>query len=149
MRESATQRKINEQAREALASTLLFDIADSRLREVTVTGCKVSPDRTHCTVFFEAPAGSYEEMLAGMQRAAGAIRTCMGRRLKWRVTPALQFVLDETVDEAFRISRAIGREADALQRLAPEGEVCAHADAYVADGEGVADADDAREAEEY
>ena len=136
MRESSTQRKINEQAREAVAAILLFDISDPRLVGVTVTGCKVSPDRSHCAVFYEAPVGQYDACEAAFAKAAHAIRACFSRRLNWRVTPAMQFVLDATVDEAFRISAALEREADALAEIAPEGGVRLDGDAYVGlDGE--------------
>ena len=136
MRESSTQRKINEQAREAVAAILLFDISDPRLASVTVTGCKVSPDRSHCAVFYEAPAGQYEACEAAFKKAAPAIRACFSKRLNWRVTPAMQFVLDATVDEAFRISAALEREAGALAEIAPEGGVRMAEDAYVGlDGE--------------
>lgn len=131
VRESSTQRRINEQAREAMASVLLFDIADPRLQGVTVTGCKVSPDRTHCAVFYEAPAGTYGECEMAFKKAGSAIRACMAKRLGWRVTPALQFILDNTVDDALRISAALSREADALSEIAPEGGVQVLEDAYI------------------
>ncbi len=133
MKETATQRKMNEQAREALASVLLFDIADSRLREVTVTGCKVSPDRRNCTVFFEAPAGTYDEYLAAMKKASGAIRGALTKRLDWRVTPQLTFVLDETIDDALRISAAISKEAAALSEMTGDGDVRVDESAYIDD----------------
>ena len=48
----------------------------------------------------------------------------------------MQFVLDATVDEAFRISAALEREAGALAEIAPEGGVRMAEDAYVGlDGE--------------
>ena len=134
MRESSTQRRINEQAREAMAAILLFDISDPRLQSVTVTGCKVSPDRSHCAVFYEAPAGTYEDTQAAFKRAGAAIRACFSKRLDWRVTPALQFVLDNTVDDALRISAALEKEAEALQEIAPEGGV-QMGDAYVGLGQ--------------
>ena len=137
VRESSTQRKINEQAREAMASVLLFDVSDPRLREVTVTGCKVSPDRTHCAVFYEAPAGMYDACEAAFKKAGSAIRACMAKRLGWRVTPALQFILDNTVDDALRISAALIREADALSEIAPEGGVQVSEEAYVDLGQGL------------
>ena len=121
MGESSPQRKMNEQAREAMASILLFDISDPRLREVTVTGCKVSPDRGHCWVYDSAHAGSYEAVARAFEKASGAIRSCLSKRLDWRVTPAVHFVLDDTVDDAIRISAALDDEARALRELNPDG----------------------------
>ena len=129
MRESSTQRKMNEQAREAMASILLFDIADQRLRDATVTGCKVSPDRAHCWVYYAAHAGSYDDVAKAFEKASGAIRSCLAKRLAWRVTPQVHFVLDDTVDDALRISAALDAESRALQELGPDG-IDADADAY-------------------
>ena len=50
-----------------------------------------------------------------------AIRSCLSRRLDWRVTPQVHFVLDDTVDDAIRISAALDDEARALHELNPEG----------------------------
>ena len=121
MRESSTQRKMNEQAREAMASVLLFDIADPRLREATVTGCKVSPDRGHCWVYYSAHAGQYAAMSKAFEKASGAIRSCLAKRLGWRVAPAVHFVLDDTVDDALRISAALDAEARTLHDINPDG----------------------------
>ena len=44
MKQSSSNRKVNEQAREVIASILLFEISDPRLELVTVTGCEVSYD---------------------------------------------------------------------------------------------------------
>ena len=46
MKQSASNRKVNEQAREVIASILLFDVSDPRLHLVTITGCGVSYDRS-------------------------------------------------------------------------------------------------------
>ena len=136
MGESSTQRRINAQAREALAAILLFDISDPRLQSVTVTGCKVSPDRGHCTVYYEAPAGTYDACAAAFARASSAIRACLSQRLQWRITPELQFILDDTVDDALRISAALAKEGRALSELTDGEGVKVEADVYEGLDEG-------------
>ena len=39
MKQGSSSRKVNEQAREVIASILLFDISDPELSMVTITGC--------------------------------------------------------------------------------------------------------------
>ena len=51
MKQSSSSRKVNEQAREALANILLFEVSDPRLHMVTITGCEVSFDRSYCNGF--------------------------------------------------------------------------------------------------
>ncbi|MDO5358608.1 MAG: 30S ribosome-binding factor RbfA [Slackia faecicanis] len=111
MKQSNANRKVNEQAREILASILLFEVSDPRLRLVTITGCEVSFDRSVCNVFYTAEPGRYEDAAAGFAAAAGRIRSLMGKGLSWRVTPELRFMLDPSVDEAEKITDALARDA--------------------------------------
>ena len=111
MKQSNANRKVNEQAREILASILLFEVSDPRLRLVTLTGCEVSFDRSVCNVFYTAEPGRYEDAAAGFAAAAGRIRSLMGKGLSWRVTPELRFMLDPSVDEAEKITDALARDA--------------------------------------
>ncbi len=111
MKQSNANRKVNEQAREILASILLFEVSDPRLRLVTITGCEVSFDRSVCNVFYTTEPDRYEDAAAGFAAAAGRIRSLMGKGLSWRVTPELRFMLDPSVDEAEKITDALARDA--------------------------------------
>ena len=112
MKQSGSSRKVNEQAREVIASILLFDVSDPRLDLVTVTGCEVSYDRSVCNVYYSVSPDRYDDVAAAFEKAAGRIRLLMARRLSWRVAPELRFLLDTSVDEADRIGRALAREAE-------------------------------------
>lgn len=70
MKQSASNRKVNEQAREVIASILLFDVSDPRLHLVTITGCEVSYDRSVCNVYYTTDPERY----AGAQAAFEAPR---------------------------------------------------------------------------
>ena len=112
MKQNSSSRKANEQAREMIASILLFDISDPRLRLVTITACEVSFDRSVCNVFYTTEPSRYDEVAAAFQKAKGRIRTLMAQRLPWRVSPELRFHLDNSVDAAERIASALARDAD-------------------------------------
>ena len=73
MKQGSTNRKVNQQAREVIASILLFEISDPRLSMVTITGCEVSYDRSVCNVFYTADRGEYEEVAEAFEKASGAI----------------------------------------------------------------------------
>lgn len=107
MKQNRNSRRINEQAREKLASILLFEISDPDLALVTVTGVEVSVDKSFMRAFFTCEAGRYDEVEAALGRAKGRIRSLLGRSLGWRVTPELDFRIDTTTDEAERIARAL------------------------------------------
>ena len=110
MKQNSSSRKLNAQAQENIASILLFDISDPRLRSATITGCEVSFDRSACNVFYAAPAGEYEMVEAAFNKAKGRIRSLLAKRLSWRVAPELRFILDTSVDEAQRIATALAKE---------------------------------------
>jgi len=110
MKQGASNRKVNEQAREVIASILLFDIADPRLALVTITGCEVSYDRSVATVFYTTDPEDYAEAEAAFAQAKGRIRSLMAKKLSWRVAPELRFRLDTSVDEAESIAIALAAE---------------------------------------
>lgn len=111
MKQNSSSRKVNEQAREVVASILLFDISDPRLRMVTITGCEVSFDRAACNVFYTTEPDRYEDVAAAFAKASGRIRSLMARQLSWRVAPELRFLLDKSVDQAERIASALAADA--------------------------------------
>ncbi len=131
MKQSSSNRKVNEQAREVIASILLFEISDPRLALVTITGCEVSFDRSVCNVFYTVEKDRYDEAAAAFEKAAGRIRSCMARQLSWRVAPELRFMLDKTVDEAARIAEALRLDA---QRMAASDAVEAIEEREESDG---------------
>lgn len=112
MKQSASNRKVNEQAREVIASILLFDVSDPRLRLVTITGCEVSYDRSVCNVYYTTDPDRYAGAQAAFEAAAGHIRSLMAKKLDWRVAPELRFFVDTSVDHAQAIGQALASERD-------------------------------------
>ncbi|WP_172136691.1 30S ribosome-binding factor RbfA [Adlercreutzia sp. ZJ473] len=144
MKQGASNRKVNEQAREVIASIMLFEISDPRLHLVTITGCEVSYDRSACNVFYTTEPERYEEVEAAFAAARGRIRSLMAKKLSWRVAPELRFHLDRSVDEAESIAYALDRdrernlgaaEAEAAEAEAGAGAGAAGDDAAAAAGE--------------
>ena len=107
MKQNSSSRRVNEQARQVIAETLMFDIADPRLSMVTITGCEVSFDRAACNVYYTASPDSYEEVEQALNGARGRIRSMLAKKLSWRTSPELRFFIDKSVDEAERIAKAL------------------------------------------
>ena len=118
MKQNASNRRVNEQARQVIAETLMFEISDPRLSMVTVTGCEVSFDRSVCNVYYTATPGTYDETQEAFKKAGGRIRSLLAKKLSWRTSPELRFFIDPSVDEAERIARAL----DAERKRMPEPE---------------------------
>ena len=122
MKQGASSRRVNEQARQVIAEIIMFEISDPRFNLVTITGCEVSFDRSVCNVYYTAEPKHYEEVEAAFKNAAGRIRTLMGKKLTWRVAPELRFFLDKSVDQAERIAIALESERKRNAKLELERE---------------------------
>ncbi len=98
--------RVGELIQTELAALLLKDLKDPRLELTTVSHVEVSPDLRHARVYISR-VGSVEEQenaLAGFQRAGGFIRGRLGKRLKLRYVPKLEFVIDTGIAYGVRIS---------------------------------------------
>lgn len=107
-------RRTAEQAKETIASILLFDVADPRLQMVTITSCKVSYDRAYCDVFYTVDSDRYASVAEALERSKGHIRSMMAKKLSWKKIPELRFHLDETVDTSERLESFLKAEKDRM-----------------------------------
>jgi ribosome-binding factor A len=94
---------------EVAAELLRKEIRDPRIGAVTLTGAKVSKDLRHAQIFFNllGRRESKQEVLAGLKSATGFIRAKLGKQLKLRYVPTIEFVYDESEDEARRIDQLL------------------------------------------
>ena len=94
---------------EVIAELLRKDIRDPRVQAVTLTGTKVSKDLRHARVYFNLLGGQNDPsaVLAGLKSATGFIRAKVGKQLKLRFVPAIEFTYDDTEDEAQRIDELL------------------------------------------
>lgn len=99
--------RVADQIQRELSDIVRTELKDPRVRMVTFTGVDLSPDLAHAKVFFTSLAGEREEILAGLHRAAGFLRSMLGARIKIHNTPELQFVYDESVEAGMRLDRLI------------------------------------------
>ena len=74
---------------------------------MTLTGVEVSIDKSFARVYVSCEPERYDEVMDALDAAKGRIRSILARSLDWRVTPALDFKIDPSTDEAERISRAL------------------------------------------
>lgn len=93
--------------RDKIATIIMTEVSDPRLDLVTVTDARVSKDRSVCNVYISAATDRYDDVAAGLESAKGRIRSILGRSLGWRTTPELRFMIDETIDEAAKIEKAL------------------------------------------
>jgi ribosome-binding factor A len=101
--------RVAEVVREVASETILFELQDPRVKDVTVTRAEVAADLQHAKVFVSLMGSEKQQQLClhGLRHATGYIQKKLGERLKTRYTPALQFVLDKGVKNSIEITRLI------------------------------------------
>ena len=102
-------RRVNQAVRQVLSDAITKDLKDPRIGFVTVTDVKTSADLRQARVFFSV-LGTDEEReatMAGLQSAHGILQARVGRELRMKRTPTLQFVYDDTAERAQRLEQLI------------------------------------------
>jgi ribosome-binding factor A len=109
--------RVGEEFREVLAEEIQ-KLKDPRIGFVTVTGVRVSPDLRHAWVYFtiygdeKAKAGSR----AALRSATPHLRSALGRQVRLKFLPELEFEEDVTFERAQRIDELLAK----LQRSESE-----------------------------
>ena len=101
--------RIAEAIREVVAQAILFEVADPRVKGVTVLSAEVSPDLRSATVFVSLMGTEAQQKLAmkGLQHATGFLQAKVAARLQTRSTPVLTFKRDEGIKKSIEISKLI------------------------------------------
>lgn len=97
--------RVAEAIKKEVADLIRNEIKDPRIGFVTITGVEVTRDLSYAKVFISV-MGSEEqrkESLSALQKAAGYMRSEIGRRIKVRHAPELLFKLDTSLDHGTRI----------------------------------------------
>jgi ribosome-binding factor A len=98
--------RVAEAIREAVAMFLAEGVKDPRVTGlVTVTGVDVTRDLRHARVHVSIMGSEAEkkETMEGLQSVASYLRAKLGRTLRLRVTPELDFRYDASIAHAARI----------------------------------------------
>ena len=110
MKEFERTDRIGAEFQRELAEILRDEVKDPRLGMITVQEVRVSRDLAHAKVFFTcfgtAEEARVRESLLN-RKLAGFLRHELGRRIKLRTIPELQFTYDKSVEEGERLSSLI------------------------------------------
>jgi len=84
-------------------------IKDPDIGFVTFTAVDMSPDLRLARVYFSVmgEAAEVETSRAALERAAPFVRRELGRQLRLKVTPSLEFLHDASLDHAARIEQLL------------------------------------------
>ncbi|WP_318459518.1 30S ribosome-binding factor RbfA [Photobacterium leiognathi] len=106
---SRTQR-VAQQLQKELALILQRELKETRLAMTTISSVDVSRDMGYAKVyitFLTIGDQTEEESLAILREKAPYIRSLLGKQIRLRVTPELNFIFDQSLTEGMRISNLV------------------------------------------
>jgi ribosome-binding factor A len=108
-RDFPRSRRIAEQVQRELSDIIRVELKDPRVGMITITDVEMTPDNAHAKVFFTVLGQQprIDEAAAGLQHAAGYLRSELAQRIKIRVVPQLHFEYDASVERGIRLSQLI------------------------------------------
>lgn len=101
--------RVAEAVREVVATAILTEVSDPRVRNVTVLSAEVTPDLRYAKVFFTVTGDDREQkrVMHGLQSARGFLQKKIAARLQTRITPELRFEIDNSARRTMEILKAI------------------------------------------
>ncbi|MGL6073494.1 MAG: 30S ribosome-binding factor RbfA [Fimbriiglobus sp.] len=104
--------RVSEVIREVAAETILFEIRDPRVKNITVTRVETAADLQTAKVYVSIMGTEAQQRrgLMALQNAAGFVQSRLAKRLTTRFLPTLTFILDEGVKKSIEIFRILNEE---------------------------------------
>ena len=101
--------RVAEQIQRELADLIQMEVKDPRVGLVTLTGVEVTQDYAHAKVYFTTMKSAEQapKAQAGLEHAAGFLRSQLAHRMKLRIMPQLHFIYDTSVEHGVRLSQLI------------------------------------------
>ncbi len=103
---SRRTQKAAEAIRAVVSTSILQEIKDPRVQNVTVTYVEVANDLRHAKVHVSVMGTDTQQELClrGLQSAAGFLQSRVAERIDMRYTPRLKFLLDQGVKRSIEIA---------------------------------------------
>lgn len=107
--------RINEELKKEISHVITFELKNTNITGlISVTKVKITPDLRFARVYVSLlNSKSKTKTMAGLQNAVGYIRGQIAKKINLRVTPDLQFELDESMEYGERMDKII---SDAIKK---------------------------------
>lgn len=119
MVDHARARRLAERIKVLVAEALERTVKDPDLGFVTITEVRVTPDLQHAKIFYTV-FGSEEDRKRSseiIERNRGRIRGEVGRQLSIRLTPTIEFELDDVQDNAAHLNDLLAQAKERDEEL--------------------------------
>jgi ribosome-binding factor A len=93
--------RMGDQIMREVATLLVEEAQDPRLQLVTISGVRMNTNLRIAELFYTVSGDDEhrKEVLAGLEKASGFLRSHIGRRLKLQYTPELRFIYDDFLED--------------------------------------------------
>ncbi|MDR3233674.1 MAG: 30S ribosome-binding factor RbfA [Planctomycetaceae bacterium] len=104
--------KAGETIRQIVAMSILTEIQDPRVKDVTVVRVDVSGDMQTAKVYVSVMGDDTKQNLClkGLKSCAGFLQTKVAKRMETRYVPHLNFVLDQGIKNQLLVSKMLDDE---------------------------------------
>ncbi len=122
--------RLQEQIKHCLAQTLLRDLADPKLGMVTITRIELDNEFTQCKAYWSVIGDDKQQKqsAAVLRRARGLCQRAIGKAVRARTMPHLEFFYDQGIGGAIGLNQLLAdlgreREQREAERAAQQPEV--------------------------
>lgn len=110
-REFSRADRVAQELQKEVAVILQREVKDPRIGMVTVSDVEISRDLAYAKVFvtflFDNDQEAVKRGLEGLEKASPYIRSLLGKAMRLRIVPELQFVYDYSLVEGMRMSNLV------------------------------------------
>ena len=107
-------RRVADLLKREISDIIFKELKDPRVGFVTLTKVDVTADLRIAKVYFSvlSSEGSVEDSLTGLNSAYVFIRNELKKRVKLRLLPSLEFILDDSLDYVEKIEKLIQKSKE-------------------------------------
>jgi ribosome-binding factor A len=101
--------RVGERIQAILSELLLREVADPRLKNITVTGVQIDNELMYADIYINAlgDESRQDAVMAGLERAKGFLRREVAKRVRLRSAPELKFHWDATLERGERLNKLL------------------------------------------
>jgi ribosome-binding factor A len=101
--------KAAQAIREVVSMSIIADLKDPRIADVTVTFVEVAADMRNAKIHVSVMGDETKQNLClrGLQNSAGFLQSKIGKRIDTRYTPRIQFALDRGMQNSMIVTRIL------------------------------------------
>ena len=116
--------RINEELKKEISHVITFELKNANITGlISVTKVKITPDLRFARVYVSLlNSKSKAKTMAGLQSATGYIKGQIAKKINLRVTPDLQFELDESIEYGEKMDKIIAEVTKKDRELAEKNK---------------------------